>query len=220
MKVEVFDASGNNIEHTGEPGEMVCTRPHVSLPVSFWGDDSGEKFRKAYFDHFPGVWRQGDFIVVNPKTKGIMILGRSDGVLNPSGVRFGSGEIYTVLEQFSSVLDDSLCVGQRRSHDTDERVLLFVKMRKGEKFSGALEGRIRAAIRNALSARHVPAFVFEVTDIPYTVNGKKIEIAVKHIVSGSDLKPSGTVANPESLQLYYKYRDIESLIDKQQGAKL
>lgn len=95
-----------------------------------------------------------------------MILGRSDGVLNPSGVRFGSGEIYTVLEQFSSVLDDSLCVGQRRPQDADERVLLFVKMRKGEKFSGKLERNIRAAIRKALSARHVPAFVFEVADIP------------------------------------------------------
>jgi acetoacetyl-CoA synthetase len=220
MKVEVFDTSGNNIEHTGLPGELVCTRPHISLPVAFWGDESGEKFRKAYFDHFPGVWRQGDFVVANPKTKGIMVLGRSDGVLNPSGVRFGSGEIYTVLEQFSSVLDDSLCVGQRRPQDTDERVLLFVKMRPGQKFTKELEGKIRAAIRKALSARHVPAFVLEVTDIPYTVNGKKIEIAVKHIVSGSDLKPSGTVANPESLQLYYRYRDIESFIDKQQGAKL
>lgn len=113
-----------------------------------------------------GVWRQGDFIVVNPKTKGIMILGRSDGVLNPSGVRFGSGEIYTVLEQFSYVLDDSLCVGQRRPQDTDERVLLFVKMRTGQKFTRDLEGKIRAAIRKALSARHVPAFVLEVTDIP------------------------------------------------------
>jgi len=220
MKVEVLDPAGNNIEHTGEPGEMVCTRPHVSLPIFFWGDESGEKFRKAYFDHFPGVWRQGDFMVVNPKTKGIMILGRSDGVLNPSGVRFGSGEIYTVLEQFSSVLDDSLCIGQRRPQDTDERVLLFVKLRKGEKFTEELEGRIRAAIRKALSARHVPAFVFEIADIPYTVNGKKIEIAVKHIVSGSDMKPSGTVANPEALQLYDKYRDIESLVGKRQAVKL
>lgn len=131
--------------------------------------------------NFSGVWRQGDFIVVNPKTKGIMILGRSDGVLNPSGVRFGSGEIYTVLEQFSSVLDDSLCVGQRRPQDTDERVLLFVKMRKGEKFSGALEGRIRAAIRNALSARHVPAFVFEVTDIPVCLAVPLVLIALPSI---------------------------------------
>ncbi|KAJ7121268.1 acetoacetyl-CoA synthetase [Mycena crocata] len=208
MKVEVFDPSGNNIEASGSAGEMVCTRPHPSLPLRFWGDDSGAKFRDAYYSMYPGIWRQGDFIVVNPKTKGIMILGRSDGVLNPSGVRFGSGEIYTVLEQFTSVINDSLCVGQRRSQDKDERVLLFLKMRPGNPLDDRLVAEIKSAIRTALSARHVPTFILEINDIPYTVNGKRIEIAVKQIVSGSDLKPSGTVANPESLQLYYKYRDL------------
>ncbi|KAJ7451807.1 acetoacetyl-CoA synthetase [Mycena galericulata] len=210
MKVEVFDPSGNNIENSGAPGELVCTRPHPSLPVRFWGDESGAKFRDAYFSMYPGIWRQGDFIVVNPRTKGLVILGRSDGVLNPSGVRFGSSEIYTVLEQFTSVIGDSLCVGQRRPQDTDERVLLFLKMRPGCKLDARLVADIKSAIRKALSARHVPAFILEIEDIPYTVNGKRIEIAVKQIVSGSDLKPSGTVANPESLQLYYKYRDLEA----------
>ncbi|KAJ6625755.1 hypothetical protein B0H10DRAFT_2174015 [Mycena sp. CBHHK59/15] len=233
MKIEVFDPSGNNIEHSGVAGELVCTRPHPSLPVCFWGDDAGRKFRDTYFSMYPGIWRQGDFIVSNPLTKGIMILGRrfaftltpsitfslisppgrvsdSDGVLNPSGVRFGSGEIYTVLEQFSSAIDDSLCVGQRRPQDKDERVLLFLKMRAGHKLDDRLVAKIKAAIRAALSARHVPSFILEIADIPYTVNGKRIEIAVKQIVSGSDLKPSGTVANPASLQLYYKYRDLES----------
>ncbi|KAJ7141336.1 acetoacetate-CoA ligase [Mycena epipterygia] len=212
MKVEVFDPAGKNIEDTGIAGEMVCTRPHPSLPVKFWGDDSGAKFRDAYYSTYPGVWRQGDFIVVNPRTKGIMILGRSDGVLNPSGVRFGSAEIYSVLEQFSSSIRDSLCVGQCRPQDKDERVLLFLKMRPGYKLDDLLIAEIKGAIRKALSARHVPAFVLEIDDIPYTVNGKRIEIAVKQIVSGSDLKPSGTVANPESLQLYYKYRDLESTV--------
>jgi len=211
MKVEVFDFEGKNIEHTGRAGELVCTRPHVSLPVCFWGDKDGEKFRKAYYDTFPGVWRQGDFIMVNPVTKGLVILGRSDGVLNPSGVRFGSAEIYTVMERFAEVVDDSLCVGQRRAQDKDERVLLFIKMRPGHKFTTQLEKDIAQAIRTSLSPRHVPAYIFEVSDIPYTVNNKKIEIAVKQIVSGSLLKPSGTVANPDSLQLYYKYRDIETL---------
>ncbi|KAJ3561037.1 hypothetical protein NP233_g10442 [Leucocoprinus birnbaumii] len=209
--VEVFDPSGNNIEHTGQPGELVCTRPHPSLPLFFWGDVNGDKLRDAYFNMYPGIWRQGDFMVVNPETKGIMILGRSDGVLNPSGVRFGSGEIYTVLEQFSSVLDDTICVGQRRAQDQDERVLLFLKMRDGQKFTPRLEEQIRNAIKTALSARHVPAYIFEIEEIPYTVNGKKIEIAVKQIVSGSNLQPSGTVANPESLKLYYKFRDIEAV---------
>ncbi|KAF7357777.1 AMP-binding domain-containing protein [Mycena venus] len=197
MKIEVFDPEGKNIEHTGVAGEMV-------------GGLTSRRFLHIG-DLLVGIWRQGDFIVVNPKTKGIMVLGRSDGVLNPSGVRFGSGEIYTVLEQFTKVIDDSLCVGQRRPQDKDERVLLFLKMRTGHKLDDRLIGEIKGAIRKALSARHVPSFIFETEDIPYTVNGKRIEIAVKQIVSGSNLKPSGTVANPESLQLYYKYRDLESV---------
>ncbi|KAF8973045.1 acetoacetyl-CoA synthetase [Flammula alnicola] len=212
MKVEVFDPSGNNIEHLGQPGELVCTRPHVSLPVGFWGDESGEKLRDAYFNTYPGIWRQGDFMIINPVTKGMIILGRSDGVLNPSGVRFGSGEIYTVMEQFSGPVDDSLCIGQRRQQDQDERVLLFLKIRPGHKFTSGLVTEIKDAIKKGLSSRHVPAYIFEVSDIPYTVNGKKIEIAVKQIVSGSNIQPSGTVANPESLQLYYKYRDIERVV--------
>ncbi|KXN90980.1 Acetoacetyl-CoA synthetase [Leucoagaricus sp. SymC.cos] len=211
QSVEVFDQNGNNIEHTGQPGELVCTKPHPSLPLFFWGDDTGEKLRDTYFSMYPGIWRQGDFMVVNPKTRGILILGRSDGVLNPSGVRFGSGEIYAVLERFSSVLDDTICVGQRRAQDKDERVLLFLKMRDGRKFTPILEAQIRDAIKTALSTRHVPAYIFEIGEIPYTVNGKKIEIAVKQIVSGSNLQPSGTVANPEYLKLYYRFRDIEAV---------
>ncbi|KAI0062826.1 acetoacetate-CoA ligase [Artomyces pyxidatus] len=210
MKVEIFDPSGANIEHTGTPGELVCTRPHPSLPVKFWGDDPrGTKFLKAYYETYPSAWRQGDFIALNPKTKGLVIYGRSDGVLNPSGVRFGSSEIYTVLERFSALIDDSICVGQRRPVDADERVLLFIVMRPGHVLDRGLELQIREAIRGALSARHVPAYIFQVETIPYTVNGKKIEIAVKQIVSGSKVKPSGTVANPESLDLYYKYQEIE-----------
>ncbi|KAJ7123303.1 hypothetical protein C8R43DRAFT_1032095 [Mycena crocata] len=208
MKTEVFDPAGANIEHTGVGGEMVCTRPHPSLPLRFWGDDSSAKLRETYYSMYPGIWRQADFVAVNPKTKGFVILGRSDGVLNPSGVRFGSAEIYNVLEQFSAFINDSLCVGQRRLQDKSEHVLLFLKMRDGYELDDRLISEIKTAIRNNLSPRHVPAFVLSIEDIPYTVNGKRIEIAVKQIVSGSDLKPSGTVANPESLQLYYKYRDL------------
>lgn len=166
IKVEVFDPFGKNIEHTGKPGELVCTRPHPSLPLYFWNDSTGEKLRDAYFDTFPGVWRQGDFMVINPATKGILILGRSDGVLNPSGVRFGSGEVYAVMEQFRREIDDNLCVGQRRQHDKDETVLLFLKMRPGHPFTPDLEKRIRIAIKTALSARHVPKYIFETEDIP------------------------------------------------------
>jgi len=214
MKVEIFDPEGNNIEDTGMPGELVCTRPHAGLPVGFWGDESGEKLRKAYFDMYPGVWRQADFIVKNPKTQGLAILGRSDGVLNPSGVRFGSGEIYSALENFGPVLEDCLVVGQRRPEDKDERVLLFLKMRQGQPFTDDLVTQIKKTIRESLSPRHVPAYIFPIEDIPYTVNAKRIEIAVKQIVSGSNLKPSGTVANPSSLDLYYKFRHLENLVDE------
>jgi acetoacetyl-CoA synthetase len=113
-----------------------------------------------------GVWRQGDFIARNPHTKGLVIYGRSDGVLNPSGIRFGSGEIYSALERFADVLDDTLCVGQRRPQDVHERVLLFCKMRAGHRFDNKLEKEMRETIRAALSARHVPAFIFSVEDIP------------------------------------------------------
>ncbi|KAI0786787.1 acetoacetate-CoA ligase [Abortiporus biennis] len=211
MKIEVYDSNGKNIEDTGEPGELVCTRPHPSLPICFWNDPKGERLRKSYFEQFPGVWCQGDFVVKNPKTGGFIFLGRSDGVLNPSGVRMGTAEIYSVLERFSNVLDDTLCVGQRRPEDKDEQVLLFLKLRPGEKFTKSLVNDIKDTIRKNLSPRHVPAYIFPVEDIPYTVNNKKIEIAVKQIVSGSNMKPSGTVANPSSLQLYYKFRHLENL---------
>ncbi|KAF8629417.1 hypothetical protein AX15_003468 [Amanita polypyramis BW_CC] len=219
IKIEVFDPSGNNIEHTGQPGELVCTRPHISLPLYFWNDPIGQKLRETYFSMYPGVWRQGDFVVVNPATKGFIMLGRSDGVLNPSGVRFGSSEVYSVMEQFSKEIDDSLCVGQRRLQDKDENVLLFLKMRPGQSFTSDLEQRIRKAIRTTLSPRHVPKVISDIEAIPYTQNGKKIEIAVKQIISGVDVQPSGTVANPESLKLYYKYRDIERIV-RETKAKL
>lgn len=218
MAVEIYDHDGKNIEDTGMPGELVCTRPHPSMPVYFWADKNDEKYRNAYFNRYPGVWHHGDFIVKNPKTQGFIILGRSDGVLNPSGVRFGSAEIYSVLDVFRDELEDTLCIGQRRPEDKDERVLLFVKMRPGHRFTEDLKARIRETIRKGLSARHVPSYIFEIHDIPYTVNNKKIEIAVKQIVSGSNLKPSGTVANPESLEEYYKFRHLEKLLESE-GSK-
>ena len=133
----------------------------------------------------------------------------SDGVLNPSGVRFGSAEIYAVTETFTNI-QDSLCIGQRRDIDEDERVLLFVKMNEGYCFSGDLERKLKTAIKKRYSARHVPKFIFEVADIPYTINGKKCEINVKHIVSGRDTAVSGTVANPESLELYRTFQGLPS----------
>ncbi|THV05077.1 acetoacetate-CoA ligase [Dendrothele bispora CBS 962.96] len=211
MKIEVFDPQGKNIEHTGQAGEMVVTRPHPSVPLGFWDADSqkpvpGPKFEQAYFDMYPSVWRQGDFMVTNPKTNGYLVLGRSDGVLNPKGIRFGSGEIYSILESsFGSLIEESICVGQRRPQDSDETVLLFLKMRKSGSLNDELIRQIKGAIRNGLSPRHCPDHIFEVSQIPMTTNGKKIEIAVKQIVSGQNPKPSGAVANPEAFKEYVKY---------------
>lgn len=167
MKIEIFDPFGKNIEGSGEPGELVCTRPHPSLPLYFWGDQNGSTLRKAYFEFYPGVWRQGDFIVLNPATKGMLMLGRSDGVLNPSGVRFGSGEIYAILEdKFAKQLDDSLCIGQRRPQDMDERVLLFLKMRGGCSLTKQLDSDTKYAICVGRSMCHVPSHIFAVQNIP------------------------------------------------------
>ena len=140
----------------------------------------------------------------------------SDGVLNPSGVRFGSAEIYAITDTLPELLD-SICVGQRREIDQDERVLLFVKMKPGQPFTAEVEMRIRDAIRDGCSPRHVPHYIFEVAEIPFTVNGKKCEINVKHIVNGRKLAVSGTVANPEALKLYEKYRSLPAGPIKQPG---
>ncbi|ETI26012.1 acetoacetate-CoA ligase [Cladophialophora carrionii CBS 160.54] len=178
-----------------------------------WSWLPGKANDKADALEYLDVWAQHDFITRNPKTGGLQILGRSDGVLNPSGIRFGSSEIYNIVEgpQFNTLISDTLCVGRRRSHDKDETVFLFVIMAPGHEndFTPALVDRIKSAIREGLSPRHVPKFVFQVKDIPYTVNGKKVEIAVKKVISGANVKVSSTVRNPASLQEYERFRDIE-----------
>jgi acetoacetyl-CoA synthetase len=149
--------------------------------------------------------------MVHPITKQIYFLGRADGVLNPSGVRFGSAEIYSVIEShFPSVLD-SICVGQRRPNDHDESVLLFLQMAPGHRFSADLVAAVKERIAQELSKRHAPKHVFETPAIPATINGKKVELPVKQIVSGHTVKPSSTLANPESLNFYYKFAKIEEL---------
>ncbi|XP_015276338.1 PREDICTED: acetoacetyl-CoA synthetase [Gekko japonicus] len=190
----------------GESGELVCTKPMPCQPTHFWNDENGIKYRKAYFSKFPGVWSHGDYCKINPKTGGIVMLGRSDGTLNPSGVRFGSSEIYNIVEAFEEV-SDSLCVPQY-SEDGEERVILFLKMATNQVFSLDLVQRMREAIRAALSARHVPSIILETEGIPYTINGKKVEVAVKQIIAGKEVEQRGTFSNPETLDLY---RDIPEL---------
>ena len=174
----------------GEAGDLVVAKPMVSFPVFFWGDHHsitgvsedeamsrsgkgkgpGPKYRAAYFSRFAGVWTHGDFMYRDKDTGAYVILGRADGVLDPSGVRFGSAEIYGVIErEFGGVIEDSVCVGQRREGDGDERVLLFVKMRDGQRFDGGVVRRLKEAVKGALSRRHVPRFVFETGEIPVSL---------------------------------------------------
>ncbi|MCJ1473638.1 hypothetical protein MMC13_002289 [Lambiella insularis] len=202
----------------GEPGELVAVEPFPNMPIGFFRDVGHQKYRAAYFTRFDNVWTHGDFIQIDPATKAIIFLGRADGVLNPSGVRFGSAEIYSVVDtRFGNIVEDSICVGQRRPGDLDESVILFLKMRENHKFNTALVKDIKDAIGKGLSRRHVPKYVFETPEIPTTVNLKKVELPVKQIVSGKILKPSGTLLNPGSLDYYYRFAKVEELVAKERS---
>ncbi|KAE8863188.1 hypothetical protein PTNB73_06395 [Pyrenophora teres f. teres] len=218
MKVEVYDSLIENgpgvAVPDGEPGELVATASFPNQPVFFWGDKSGERYRNAYYTRFPNVWTHGDFIQIHPLTGQITFLGRADGVLNPSGVRFGSADIYSVIEQHFPEVADSLCVGQRRPHDNDETVLLFLKMNDGHRFREGLVERIKSVISQERSKRHVPRYIFQTWDIPTTVNLKKVELPVKQIVSGKKIKASGTLANPESLKYYEQFAKVEEVVKR------
>lgn len=211
MAVSVFDYAGNDISASGEPGDLVCTVPFPAQPVMFWppGPTGMEKYRKSYFDVFgPSIWHHGDFVRLNPQTGGVVMLGRSDGVLKPSGVRFGSAEIYNVLlKHFADEVEDSLCVGRRREGiDTDETVVLFVKLAHGKSSDVSdIAARIRTVIRKELSPRHVPGIIDACPEIPVTSNGKKVENAVKQILCGLNIKIGASVANASCLDWYRKW---------------
>jgi acetoacetyl-CoA synthetase len=187
------------------------------MPVFFWGSDGAQKYYNSYFARFDDVWTHGDFIMVHPVTKQVFFLGRADGVLNPSGVRFGSAEIYNVVEQYFPQIQDSICVGQRRPDDHDETVLLFLMMAPGSKFSQQLVKDVQSRISQELSKRHVPRHVFETPEIPTTINLKKVELPVKQIVSGHTVKPSSTLMNPDCLKYYYQFANIEKFLGQEQA---
>ncbi|EXJ89956.1 acetoacetate-CoA ligase [Capronia epimyces CBS 606.96] len=215
MDIDILDpVTGESIAHTGRAGEMVVCKPFPSMPCFFWGDRDGKLYQAAYFERFDhlDVWAQHDWLSWNPKTGGYTMHGRSDGVLNPSGIRFGSGEIYAIVEAqpFTESISNSLCVGRRRPRDADEQVFLFLVMKPGHTLTEELRTRIKSAIRDGLSPRHVPKFVLAVPDIPVTINGKKVEIAVKHAISGKDVAPSATVQNPDTIAWFQRFRDLES----------
>ncbi len=202
MRVEVFDETGRSVK--GATGELVCTAAFPSMPLHFWNDPDGSKYRKAYFERFPGVWAHGDWCRLTD-SGGLIIFGRSDTTLNPGGVRIGTAELYRLVETFPEI-DDSLAVGQR--WQGDERVILFVRLAAGKTLSDELRQRIKTAIRDNLTPRHVPAKIIAVADIPYTINMKKVELAVRNVIHGEPVKNRDALANPEALELY---RDLEEL---------
>ncbi len=203
MKVEALNDLGQAV--LNESGELVCSQAFPSMPIYFWNDPDGQKYHTAYFAEYPGLWRHGDYIEIN-EHGGVRIFGRSDATLNPGGVRIGTAEIYTVVENLPQV-NDSLVVGQ--PWDDDERIVLFVKLNTGFELNAALEMILRTAIRVNCSPRHVPAIILEIADIPYTINGKKVEIAVKKIIQGKEVQNRSALANPESLDLF---KDIAVLL--------
>lgn len=174
MAVEAWDFEGKNVTSIGEAGDLVCVKPFPCQPVLFWGPTGEKRYKSSYFEQFPGVWHHGDFIRFNPATGGLIMLGRSDGILKPSGVRFGSAEIYNILlKNFPNDVADALCIGRRRETDDDETVVLFLKMEDKKRFSKKLADDIKAVIKKELSPRHVPGIIDECPEIPITSNGKK-----------------------------------------------
>ena len=202
MDVAAYNPEGNAIQN--EKGELVCRKAFPSMPIHFWNDPNGEKYHQAYFNVLPGIWYHGDYIEINDHG-GVQIFGRSDATLNPGGVRIGTAEIYRVVDTFDEV-EDSLVVGQK--WEDDERVILFIKLNKKRIFTENLTKQIKQSIRNNCSPRHVPAIVLDTKDIPYTINGKKVEIAVKKIIHGHTVANKDALANPESLDLYQNLNEL------------
>ncbi|GBC62682.1 acetoacetate--CoA ligase [Desulfonema ishimotonii] len=202
MKVEAFDEDGKPV--LGRQGELVCTAPAPSMPIYFWDDPDGKKYHSAYFDVYPGVWRHGDYIEINERG-GVTIYGRSDTTLNPGGVRIGTAEIYRQVEMLEEI-EDSLVVGQ--SWKNDVRVILFVKLLPGFDLTDALKNNIRQTIRANASPRHVPAKIIEVPDVPYTLNMKKVELAVKKTIEGRAVLNRDALKNPEILDYYAEIKAL------------
>jgi acetoacetyl-CoA synthetase len=195
LAVEVFDENGHA---TKEKGELVCTRPFPAMPLGFWNDPDGSRYRAAYFEKFPNVWRHGDWCELT-EHGGMIIYGRSDAVLNPGGVRIGTAEIYRQVEQLDEVVE-SLVIGQ--DWEGDVRVVLFVKLREGMALNDSLISKIKSRIRQNTTSRHVPGKILQVADIPRTKSGKIVELAVRDVVHGRQPKNLEALANPEALEFF------------------
>jgi len=200
MSVKSFDKDG--FHRLNNKGELVCDQPFPSMPIGFWNDFKNEKFISTYFSDYKNIWKHGDYISIN-ENGGVIIYGRSDTTLNPGGVRIGTSEIYEIVEKIDFI-DDSLAVG--KLYDDDERIILFVKLKNKISLKNDLIDKINEEIRNNCSPRHVPFKILEVKDIPYTINGKKIEIAVKQIINGQQISNKDSIINSSCLKEYESKR--------------
>jgi acetoacetyl-CoA synthetase len=204
MAVEALGPDGKPVR--GQQGELVCTESFPSMPIYFWNDPEGTKYRAAYFEVFPNVWSHGDFIEIT-EHGGVKISGRSDATLNPSGVRIGTAEIYRQVEALDEI-EDSIVVGQ--DWEGDVRVLLFVKTKAGVTLDQTLVDKIKKQIRDNTTTRHVPAKVLPVNDIPVTLNGKKVEIAVRNVIEGKPVTNKDALANPEALDQFANIPELRN----------
>jgi acetoacetyl-CoA synthetase len=204
MAVQIFNDAGKPVR--GERGELVCTAPFPSMPVAFWNDPDGRKYRAAYFERFPGVWHHGDYATLT-EHDGLIIHGRSDAVLNPGGVRIGTAEIYAAVESLGEIVE-ALAVGQEWRGDV--RVILFVRLKAGVELDEALKKRIREAIRSGTTPRHVPAKIIGVPDIPRTLSGKITELAVREVIHNRPVKTTDALANPQALDHFRHLAELES----------
>ncbi|MDI1302867.1 MAG: acetoacetate--CoA ligase [bacterium] len=204
MAVDIFNEDGQSVQD--EKGELVCTKAFPAMPIAFWNDETGEKYHQAYFERFPGLWAHGDYGEQNAHG-GIVIHGRSDAVLNPGGVRIGTAEIYRQVEKVPEVLE-SIAIGQ--NWDDDVRVVLFVKLREGITLNQDLQKILKKTIRDNTTPRHVPARILQVTDIPRTISGKIVELAVRNVVHGMAVTNTDALANPEALEHFRNREELST----------
>jgi acetoacetyl-CoA synthetase len=197
MKVKAYDENGKPI--WDKEGELVCEAPAPCMPLYFWNDPTGEKYKSAYFEYYPNVWRHGDYVVFRSDTGGITFFGRSDAVLKPSGVRIGTAEIYNVVEKIEGIAD-SLAIGQ--NWEGEQRIILFVKLAQGAQLTDALKDNVKKTLREKASPRHVPAIIMEMPDAPYTLNMKKVESAVTNIIHGRPVLNRDALSNPQVLDYF------------------
>lgn len=205
MKVEIFDEQGHAVKN--QPGELVCTHAFPSMPIYFWNDENGEKYFHAYFDRFKNIWTHGDYAKLT-EHNGIIIYGRSDATLNPGGIRIGTADIYEQVLKIPDIMD---CLAAGKQKNGDEEIILFVTLKNNMTLDEKLISDIKKIIRDNTTPFHVPKKIIQVSDIPKTMNGKTMEIAVKNIINGREIKNTEVLANPACLQEYYRMADLDTL---------